>query len=61
MCKHTIYTCQTSGNSLDVFDIFKNPYFDPLHNSVAPELKIILSFIYFKMTPGSEIQLKNFL
>ena len=38
------YTCQTSGNNLDVFGILKNPYFDPLHKSIALELKIILSF-----------------
>ena len=38
---------------VDVFDILKNPYFDPSHSSIAPELKIIFSFWYFKMTPSS--------
>ena len=38
---HMKYTWQTSENSIDVFGIPKNPYFDPSHASVASEMKTL--------------------
>ena len=43
-CRHVKYTCKPPGNGLVVLGTPKNPHFDPLHDSVASETNILLSF-----------------
>ena len=45
------YMCCTPGNSLVVLATLKNPHFDPLHNFIASEIKVLFLYLILKNDP----------
>ena len=48
---HVKYTCYKPRTGLVMLAILKNPYFDPSHNSLASEIKVLFFLLILKNDP----------